>query len=82
MKCIICFGKIHVFYYKNKCPCKIYYHLECIEKLYKYRKKCVTCNKKINTSFYILIKKKNIFYQVILYIIIVFMLFLIIEFLI
>ncbi len=47
MKCGICFDEIYMPAYKSSCNCKIYYHLDCIQKWYKFKKKkCIICKKK------------------------------------
>ena len=71
MRCSICLENIKLLYFKNDCKCKIYYHLSCIDKLYKYRKKCIICNKRFNKKFDILKKKYNKIYELFIYICII-----------
>jgi len=71
MICSICLEDIKFLYFKNDCNCKIYYHLNCIEELYIYRKKCIICNKKFNKRFNNLIRKKKKVYELFVYIFII-----------
>ena len=45
MMCNICLDNIYIYYYKSKCKCNLYYHYECIEEWYKYKKICIYCKK-------------------------------------
>lgn len=75
MICSICLENIKLLYFKNNCKCKIYYHLSCIDELYKYRKKCIICDKKFNKKFKNLIKKYQKINELFIYISIIFVIF-------
>jgi hypothetical protein len=48
LNCVICLGKLDTFCYKIKhCPCKYYYHYECIQLWLENTSKCPTCRKLI-----------------------------------
>jgi len=71
MKCAICFEEIFLPYYKSSsCECKIYYHLNCIEKWHKISKTCVICKKIDNSSLNNLRKIHNKIYELIVFVII------------
>lgn len=72
MKCAICFEEIFLPYYKSSsCECKIYYHLNCIEKWHKISKTCVICKKKIDNSSLNNVRKiHNKIYELIVFVII------------
>lgn len=59
MNCGICFEPIKLFYYKDKCKCNVRYHYECVIKWYKYKKKCIYCNKYNNYDINLLQYKYN-----------------------
>tara|TARA_B000000475_G_C15898797_1_gene407621 strand:+ start:418 stop:768 length:351 start_codon:yes stop_codon:yes gene_type:complete len=43
MICGICLENIHLFYYKSKCGCNVYYHNNCIREWYKKQQICIYC---------------------------------------
>ena len=75
MICSICLENIKLIYFKNNYKCKIYYNLSCIDKLYKYKKKCIICDKKFNKKFKNLIKKYQKINELFIYISIIFVIF-------
>ena len=63
MRCGICLDEIYLPYFKNnKCKCKIYYHLKCIQKWHSLKKGCIICKKDIS-SFKNIIKIHNRIYN-------------------
>ena len=64
--CSICYEPIHILYYKSKCDCNLYYHLDCITNWYIHKNQCIQCRQQDNTSIQYILKKKNKIYEMII----------------